>query len=237
MRRGDRLFALIQVLRGGRVHTAESIAQTLEVSARTVYRDIADLQANQVPIDGERGIGFILREGYFLPPLHLTPLEHEALAWGVSFVASLGDEALSAAAKVLQSKLNSASKLPTKSSNAPLVFSQSVDKTDPKRLQIVREALAEHRVLAIDYRDKDEQRTQRRVRPLSLEFWGHVWTLTGWCETRDDFRVFRIDRVITIEKLVDQFRDEPGKMLQDVLVLIDDCRKQTDIQMRAVGGI
>jgi predicted DNA-binding transcriptional regulator YafY len=236
MRRGDRLFALIQVLRGGRVHTAESIAQTLEVSARTVYRDIADLQANQVPIDGERGIGFILREGYFLPPLHLTPLEHEALAWGVSFVASLGDEALSSAAKVLQSKLSSAAKVPTRVGNAPLVFSQSVDKTNPKTLQIAREALAQHRVLAIEYCDKDERRSRRTVRPLSLEFWGHVWTLTGWCEKRDDFRVFRLDRVIKIEKLIDQFCDEPGKMLQDVLVLIDDCRKQTDTQLREVGG-
>ncbi len=108
MRRADRLFAIIQALRGGRVRRAEDIAAALEVSVRTVYRDLADLQAHGVPIDGERGVGYLLRDGYFLPPLALDAVEWDALRWGIAYVEAHGDLALAVAARTVGVKLAAA---------------------------------------------------------------------------------------------------------------------------------
>ena len=211
MRRADRLFAIIQALRGGRLRTAEWLAGQMEVSARTIYRDLADLQANGAPIDGERGLGYLLRDEFFLPPLALTAAEHEALRWGVALVAAHGDEGLAEAARDLLAKLGV--------ERAPFHAPPSLTRAQRDMLRTAREALAQSRRLEIAYRDNAEALTVRTVRPLGLEHWGKVWTLTAWCELRKDFRVFRIDR-ITRSALGAAFRPERGKQMADYLAAL-----------------
>jgi predicted DNA-binding transcriptional regulator YafY len=211
MRRADRLFALLQMLRGGRLRTAEWLAERLEVSSRTIYRDIADLQAHGAPVDGERGVGYLLRDDFFLPPLALTALEHEALRWGVALAAAHGDEALAIAAREVLFKLGV--------DRAPFHAPPSLPKTQRETLRLAREALAGSRRLSITYRDQEDVESIRVVRPLSLEHWGKVWTLTSWCELRHDFRVFRIDR-IRASTAGAPFKQERGKRIEDYLALL-----------------
>ncbi len=217
MRRADRLFAIIQTLRGGRSRRAEDIAQILEVSPRTIYRDIADLQAQNVPIDGERGVGYILRDDYFLPPLRLTLLEMEALSWGVAFVATHGDEALSAAAQELAIKLRSASPSAVHHQPSASAHGNKLNSRGRAQLKILREAIMERQKIDLTYSAADGALTERILRPLGLEHWGHVWTLTAWCELRDSFRVFRIDRIDHIVKHNIKFQDEHGKTMSDYI--------------------
>ena len=219
MRRADRLFAIVQALRGGRLRTAEALAARLEVSARTVYRDLADLQARGVPIDGERGVGYVLRDGYFLPPLSLSKLELEALHWGVAFVCAHGDEALADASRELKVKLESA--LTTNAINpSGAAFGGRLNKAQRAMLRIAREATNERMKLSLGYFDEKGAGTQRIVRPLELEHWGAVWTLTAWCELREDFRVFRIDRLRACQIQAESFRPERGKRIEDYLATL-----------------
>lgn len=211
MRRADRLFAILQALRGGRLRTAASLAEGLEVSVRTIYRDISDLQANGAPIDGERGLGFLLRDDFFLPPLALTPVEHEALRWGLALAAAHGDEALSGAARDVLSKLGV--------SQAPFHATPSLTPLQKKLLQGVREALSRSRRLEITYEDSAGAVSARTVRPLGLEHWGRVWTLTAWCESRNDFRVFRIDRIRSFKDGA-PFRPESGRTIGDFVAAV-----------------
>jgi predicted DNA-binding transcriptional regulator YafY len=211
LRRADRLFAIIQALRGGRLRTAEWLAERLEVSTRTIYRDVADLQANGAPIDGERGIGYLLRDEFFLPPLALTAVEHEALRWGVALVAAHGDDALASAARELLAKLGA--------DRAPFNAPPSLTTAQRETLKTVRESLAQSRRLRIAYCVNSKTATLRTVRPLSLEHWGKVWTLSAWCELREDFRVFRVDRITDCEP-GKRFRSERGKKIGDYLVAL-----------------
>lgn len=211
MRRADRLLALLQALRGGRLRTAEWLAGHLEVSARTIYRDIADLQANGTPIDGERGVGYLLRDDFFLPPLALTRIEHEALRWGVALAAAHGDEAIAEAAEELLHKLGG--------DPAPFHAPSSLTVRQRKVLKTAREALAHSRRLTITYRSSAEVETERTVRPLSLEHWGLAWTLAAWCELRSDFRVFRLDRIMACGT-GEPFSRERGKQLSDFLASV-----------------
>ncbi|MGL4634385.1 MAG: helix-turn-helix transcriptional regulator [Beijerinckiaceae bacterium] len=222
MRRADRLFAILQMLRGGRLRRAEDIAESLEVSVRTVYRDVADLQSHGVPVDGERGIGYLLRDGHFLPPLALSPDEMDALRWGVAFVRAYGDEALASAAQELQIKLDKANDhaltkgpyiMPSKQATA----TSADDKAVRRMLGIIRKAVRISYRLEIDYRDLNDLITNRKVRPLSLEHWGTVWTLTCWCELRADFRCFRVDHLTDCRMTPERFAPEAGKRLSDYL--------------------
>lgn len=212
MRRADRLFALIQTLRGGRLRTAASLAETLECSARTVYRDIADLVAHGVPIDGERGVGYLLRDAYFLPPLALTSDEIEALRWGVGFVQTHGDARLAAAAQELLVKIRGAAE-----TSGPGMFAKTDAVAAKPVLEAVRRAIRGRRVLSFGYTDLAGRSGRRTVRPLSLEFWGACWTLTAWCELRGDFRVFRCDRLTDCEIGERRFAEEPGRRQSDYL--------------------
>ncbi len=218
MRRTDRLFELVQLFRGGRFWRGKDLADALGVSLRTTYRDIDTLVASGVPVEGERGVGYILRAPIFLPPLTLTERELEALQLGARMIARTGDEALANAAETLLSKVNAV--LPRDRQDKD--FSEGVAIYAPAPhgphafLPLLREAVRNRCKLSLSYRRLDEAITARRVRPLSLEFWGNVWTLTAWCEWREDFRAFRIDR---IEQAVteDSFQDEAGKTYADYL--------------------
>lgn len=190
------------------MRTSDWLAERLEVSTRTIYRDIADLQANGAPIDGERGLGYLLRDELFLPPLALTAHEHEALRWGVALVAAHGDEVLADAAQELLAKLGVA--------RAPFHAPPSLTRVQRETLKTVREALSQSLRLKIAYCDDAEMTTVRTLRPLSMEHWGKVWTLTAWCELREGFRMFRIDRITDCER-GQPFHPEGGKQIGDYL--------------------
>ena len=218
MRRADRLFQIVQHLRGGRLVTAQMLGARLEVSERTIYRDIADLQSTGVPIDGEAGVGYLMREGYDLPPLMFTRDEIVALVAGARMVQAFGGAAMARAAAEALIKI--AAVLPagekdrikrTEIHTPSYVMSDAVREA----VDVVERAVEARSVLSIDYRDEQGRSSERDVRPLGLWFWGRVWTLVAWCEMRDDFRAFRIDRIVSLQPSGRIFRQERGKTLAD----------------------
>jgi predicted DNA-binding transcriptional regulator YafY len=224
VRRADRLFQIIQLLRGRRrAVTAAELAARLEVSERTVYRDIRDLMASGTPIQGEAGVGYTLKKGYDLPPLMFDEDEVEALVLGARVVAAHGDDALAQAAASALSKVESVLPSALRERLAGSALFSPGRRTSPEvsdALLVVRGALSERRKLAFDYEDEAGRGSRRTVRPLGAFFWGRAWTLTAWCELRDDFRTFRLDRMQALAALADTFEEVPGQMLRDFLARI-----------------
>jgi predicted DNA-binding transcriptional regulator YafY len=227
MRRADRLFQIVQYLRGGRLLTARILAERLEVSDRTIYRDIADLIGSGVPIDGEAGIGYLMRSGYDLPPLMFSRAEISALVAGARMVRSFGGAEMALAAEEALTKI--AAVLPEALRDSPArVAVHAFDAgalSDANRAMIDRldRATAAQRKLTLGYRDAEGVATERIVRPLGLWFWGKVWTLVAWCELRNDFRMFRIDRIVGAED-AGPFRPDRGKTLSEFFQS-DACRR------------
>ncbi|MBK7401830.1 MAG: YafY family transcriptional regulator [Myxococcales bacterium] len=220
MRRADRLFDLLQLLRRRRVLTAEQFAESLEVSVRTVYRDVADLVASGVPIEGEAGVGYRLPRGFDLPPLMFTAAEIEALVLGARMVESWGDEGLARAAKGALARIEAAlpDRLRPVLDHVSLFAPQfHVPTTLAPRLTILRSAIAASLVVDLSYRDRQGEPTTRCVRPLGLFYWGHGWTLGAWCELREGFRNFRLDRVVEAAATSRTFVQEAGRTLDDFL--------------------
>ena len=218
MRRTDRLFDIIQILRDGKLHRAQDIADRLEVSVRTIYRDMDTLVASGVPVEGERGVGYMVRDQITLPPVNLTPEELEALNLGMAIVAEAADPDLKRAALSLADKIDAV--LPSETIAAADAWKFAVYPfADAARgfahMSTLRAAIKSRQKLRLSYRRIDQQLTDRTVRPLHMEYWGRVWTLTAWCEARSDFRVFRVDLIEEATALPELFVDEPGKRLCD----------------------
>ncbi|WP_170413865.1 helix-turn-helix transcriptional regulator [Ruegeria atlantica] len=218
MRRTDRLFDIIQILRDGKLYRAQDIADRLEVSVRTIYRDMDTLVASGVPVEGERGVGYMVREQITLPPLNLTPAELEALNLGMAIVAEAADPDLKAAAESLADKIDAV--LPTQvvaeaDSWKFAVYPFADAARGLAHMAPIRAAIKSRQKLRLSYRRIDGVLTERVIRPLHMEYWGRVWTLTAWCELRQGFRVFRIDLIEAISPLPEVFADEPGKRLSD----------------------
>ena len=218
MRRAERLFRLVQELRSRSVSRAEDLASHFEISVRTVYRDIAHLQASGLPIDGEAGVGYILRPGFDLPAMTFTFEQLDALAIGLSFVEVAGDTSLSQAAQEVRAKLQATLPAPEKRKleGAPLFASRRQGRATPM-LKTVRRAIREVEVLRLHYADGEGNQTERRVRPLAIWAFTDGWLFVGWCELRKDFRAFRLDRISVIEATDEHFADEPGKNLPTYL--------------------
>lgn len=220
LRRADRLFRIVQELRGRRLVTAQMLAERLQVSQRTIYRDVRDLMLSGVPVEGEAGIGYVLRRGFDLPPLMFDRDELEALVVGVRMVQAWGGGRLAASADAALAKIEAA--LPEslrrdwRRSNlfAP-TFHRELPPED--RLDRLREALNGKHVLEIDYVREDGRASTRLIRPLALYFWGPVWTLAAWCESSSGFRSFRVDRIQRIDLQSRRFAEEPGKSLADFM--------------------
>lgn len=218
MRRADRLFQIVQYLRGGRLVTAHMLAERLEVSDRTIYRDIADLQSTGVPIDGEAGVGYILREGFDLPPLMFTRDEIVALVAGARMVRAFGGAAMARAAEEALVKISAVlpdaerARIDRTEIHMPLWV---VSEAERRTIDTLERAVEARHVLKIDYRDEAGASSCRDIRPLGLWFWGKVWTVVGWCELRGDFRAFRIDRIASIACEGTVFKHERGKQLAD----------------------
>ncbi len=220
MRRADRLFRIVQLLRRRRtIVTAAQIAVKLEISERTVYRDIRDLIQAGTPIDGEAGVGYRLQPGYDLPPLMFDKDEIQALVLGARIVAQFGDPALARASESILGKV--AGVLP-KELQPLLADTRLFVPNAPNRarsaagLAVAREALAAQRRLRLKYANERGEATERTVRPLGVFFWGKTWTLAAWCEMRTGFRNFRLDR-INEATLGERFEEEAGRTLRDML--------------------
>jgi predicted DNA-binding transcriptional regulator YafY len=220
MRRAARLFEIVQLIRGRRLSTAKFIAERLEVSERTVYRDVADLLAQGVPIEGEAGVGYRMRSGFDLPPLMFTTDEARALVASIRLAGTRLDASLAAHAEAALSKilavLPPAARAAAESS-AVLAPSAALDEATRQRLGLLRRAVEAHRKLRFAYLDLKGAASERTVRPLACVYWGAVWTLAAWCESRVGFRNFRIDRIDDLEVLDESFRDEAGKTLADFM--------------------
>ncbi|QDH68695.1 helix-turn-helix transcriptional regulator [Marilutibacter alkalisoli] len=221
MRRADRLFLLIHALRGRRrAITAQQLAETLEVSPRTVYRDVADLQRSGVPIEGEAGVGYLLRKGSDIPPLMFTPDELEALVVGSRFVRAFGGGRLGRGATTALLKIEAV--LPPElraRSDRSRIFAPEVKRMETSgRIDALHAAVIECRVLCIDYRDEAGRDSAREIEPLCLMFWGGSWTLGAWCRLRGDFRNFRPDRIVEYRDSGERFDDgDPLRGLQAYL--------------------
>jgi predicted DNA-binding transcriptional regulator YafY len=223
MRPADRLFQIVLFLGRGRVVTARYLAEQLEVSERTIYRDIQDLVTSGVPIDGEAGVGYRLRRGFQVPPLMFDEGELQALVFGVRVAQAYGDPDMASAADRVLAKVDAV--LPDRlrgelDSERLVVPLRPLPPGASEMLGDVREAINRRMRLFLDYRDADGKATERIVWPLSLLYWGHSWTLGGWCELRQSFRSFRIDRISSSRTLASQFPDETGKRLHDYFTAI-----------------
>lgn len=226
MRRTDRLFELIQILRDGRLHRGADMAQRLGISLRTLYRDMDTLIASGIPVEGERGLGYMMTAPITLPPLNLTLTELEALHLGLAVVVKAADPELQRAARTLSEKVDAV--LPEDRA-APAtgwgfaVYPFAEAARGFVHMAPLRAAIRSRRKVYISYVAPGEPDTRRRIRPLQMEYWGRVWTLTSWCELRDDFRVFRVDRIRTLDVSFETFDEEPGKTLADYLERMDSA--------------
>ncbi len=226
MRRADRLFQTVQLIRGRRLSTAGWLAGRLQVSTRTVYRDVADLQLQGVPIEGEAGVGYRMRAGFDLPPLMFNTGEAQALVAAIRLAMPRLDGPLAASAEAALSKVLAVLPAATRAAAESLaVYAPPVgpDTATRARLETLRLATEAKRKLRLHYLDLSGQASARTLRPLGSFFWGQVWTLVAWCEHRQDFRSFRVDRIEAISVLEQSFRDEPGRSLADWMRQQPDC--------------
>jgi predicted DNA-binding transcriptional regulator YafY len=232
LRRADRLFQIIQILRGAsQPVTAAGLAREMETTPRTIYRDIADLIGQRVPIRGEAGVGYILEPGYDMPPLMLTPDEIEAAVLGAQWVADRGDPTLARGARDLIAKIRDV--VPERLRpmilqavvSAPSMVPQEPDVHDLGR---IRAAIRERTKLRIRYSDGSGRSSERTVWPISVAYFQTARLLVAWCELRDAFRHFRTDRIEAVQFLDERYplsaealraaweREERGVPLDDV---------------------
>jgi len=207
MRPTDRLFEIIQILRGARSPVvAVRLAEQLEVSVRTIYRDISTLQSMRIPVAGEPGIGYVLQRGYDLPPINFDIEEAEAISVGLSMLARTGDVGLKRAAERAARKLNAATPL------SEALLTSSWGAPDQGLLPEIRTAIREERALQIVYGDDAGSLTRRKILPVALIYYAEVAVLAAWCRLRKDFRHFRPDRMHECIPLDEWFQGEGGSL-------------------------
>jgi predicted DNA-binding transcriptional regulator YafY len=230
VRRADRLFQIVQHLRLRRTRTtARELARKLAVSERTIYRDVQDLGRSGVPIEGEAGVGYILR-GFDIPPLMFTREEIEALVVGARMVETWTTPQLAAAARQAIEKIQIALPERLKAElNRPRIYAVDLRAEPDERssLDAIRQAIAQSHRIEFDYRTEVGKASRRPVQPLGLFFWGNVWTLAAWCELRNDFRHFRVDRMCRIDH-GEPFALQPGRTLEDFLTHVRAARDSAD---------
>ncbi|MBI1359910.1 MAG: HTH domain-containing protein [Alphaproteobacteria bacterium] len=216
MRKADRLFEIIQILRRSKKPvTADAIAEELETSKRSVYRDIAALMAQRVPVRGEAGLGYVLERGLDMPPLMLTTDEIEAAVLGAQWVMNRGDPQLAKAARDLMAKIEAS--VPERLRpyiEEPAGRVPQTRRVEPDSIDLgrVRAAIHGGRKIALDYRDKDSRASQRVIWPILLGYFETTRLIGAWCETRQDFRSFRADRIVSATFLDERYPERPAVM-------------------------
>ncbi|MCW8885601.1 MAG: YafY family transcriptional regulator [Motiliproteus sp.] len=226
MRKAERLFQLITLLRSRRqVMTAQELAERLEVSERTIYRDMQALSLSGMPIESEAGVGYRLRPGFNIPPIMFDENELEALLLGVRMVQGWSDDQLSQAAATALDKIRSV--LPEQLHHRHTLKPEWLLVPDfhrTNRTQYssrIREAIKTQQMLDLHYQREDSTYSQRRVWPLGLVYWGQTWTLVAWCEIRHDYRMFRLDRIQELEESDCHYPLHPQRNLQHYLSRFD----------------
>lgn len=218
MRKAARLFEIIQILRLARKPvTAAEIAAALEVTMRSIYRDIAALQAMRVPIEGERGIGYVLRSGFDLPPLMFSIEETEAVMLGLALIERAGDPELTQASLRAGAKLAGAVPEPLRqlfTSRTLHAWGDIAPTPERIDLGLVRRAIRDEEKLELDYRDEQGRQSQRVVRPLALIYYSRAFVLVAWCELREAIRNFRADRALSCRPTGAHFRHEGDRLRQ-----------------------
>ncbi len=214
-----RLFSILDQLRGRRTPlSGEVLADRFNVSIRTIYRDMKTLQSMGAPIRGEGGVGYQLEGGFFLPPLHFEPDELDVLILGIRMVTARGDEEFGGAAARLQGKIENMLTGKNTSLDQPLLAVGT--EATPKKafgMSALKQAIRTRRKVELEYSDDQGRRSKRVVRPLGLTAFETVWVLTAWCERREDFRNFRLDRIVSLDATQTTFKREKGKEFSDYL--------------------
>ena len=220
MRRAERLFRLVNEMRTRGVSRANELAEHLEVSVSTIYRDIAHLQASGLPIEGEAGVGYLLRPGFDLPNVTFTHDQVDALAVGLSFVESTGDPVLATAAREARAKIQASMPQPEerKLADAPYFSLQNRNSATPN-LALLRQAIRQRQIAQFDYQDGDGNQTERRVRPLVIWNLTDGWMFSAWCELRQDFRTFRFDRMANLTMTGERFDEDEATGLRAFMEL------------------
>jgi len=220
MRRADRLLDLVARLKAKRLTRADDLAEAMETSVRTIYRDIAALQAHGLPIEGQPGVGYVLRGKITLPPLVFNHDQLEALALGLAYVERVGDADLATAAREARAKIDAAwAGQPTPPpSKRRLRAWQPSEHRAPVFAALLRAALRTRTMVTFAYCDAQQTLTHRCVRPLALTVFSNGWLLIAWCPDRKDFRVFRLDRMERVALANTTFADEPGRDLEAYLI-------------------
>jgi predicted DNA-binding transcriptional regulator YafY len=224
MRRADRLFRIVQRLRRRGATTARDLAQALEVSERTVYRDVRDLLLSGVPIQGEAGVGYALDRSFDLPPLMFDEEEIEALVLGARIVRAWADSKLARSAEEALQKIEGVLPAHLKGkldATALYALDFHVKKEIRSGMGDLRRAIREQKKARFRYVDKAQAGTERTVQPLGLYYWGQTWTLAAWCELRQGFRNFRIDRIEDLSVTSERFEKVPGRTLADFVAQIE----------------
>src|SRR3954464_12762498 len=236
MRRADRLFRIVQRLRRRGATTAPDPAQGLEGSERAGYRDVRDLLLSGVPIQGEPGVGYALDRSYELPPLMFDEEEIEALVLGARIVRAWADKKLARAAEEALQKIENVLPPPLKSrlaDSALLAPDFHFSNRFRSGLEDLRGAIREQRKARFRYVDKAQVGSERTVHPLGLAYWGQSWTLTAWCEMREGFRTFRLDRIEDLAVTAEQLDKVPGHTLADFLALMEEEHARKKLPSRA----
>ena len=220
MRRADRLFRIVQFLRLGRLLTAQKLAAKLQVSQRTIYRDIQDLQLSGMPIEGEAGVGYTLRRDMDLPPMMFTRGELTALVLGARLVRAWGGAENAAGATQALQRIEAV--VPPEMRNeldAILLYAPEFQMKQVlrERLDTLHAACLTQHAIHFKYTREDGVASERGARPLALAFWSGVWTLAAWCELRNEFRSFRIDRMDEVSVDASAFTPRRGQALEDFM--------------------
>jgi len=222
MRRADRLFQITQILRNRRITTAKYLAERLEVSERTIYRDIQDLSLSGIPIEGEAGVGYCLRHSLDVPPMMFNADELEALILGVRMIKTWSSNQLSQSAQSALDKIEAV--LPSelkKHIDQQKLFAPNFSVTDDHKatFESLRQAINQQQVIEIDYLAINGSNSTRQIEPLGLYYWGKVWTLVAWCQLRQAFRVFRTDLIQEIKQINLSFEAKQGQTLNDYIAI------------------
>ncbi len=230
MRRADRLIKIVHFLRGRRqAVTAKRIAEEFDICTRTVYRDIQDLIGSGAPIMGEAGVGYVIDKQYYLPPITFDADELEAISLGISMVRQWTDDKFAVKANNAFAKIQAVlpakyqgelQQITTYAVSTPPIVPWTVSFSD------LRECIRVRRKIHIEYSDQANRNTSRTLQPLALIFLSPVWVLASWCETRQDFRHFRLDRIRTVQYLEEIFDDEPDKNLAAYMLKESACHPE-----------
>ena len=224
MRRAERLFRIVNEMRTRGVSRANELAEHFEVSVSTIYRDIAHLQASGLPIEGEAGVGYLLRPGFDLPNVTFTHDQVDALAVGLSFVESTGDPEMATAAREARAKIQAGMPQPEERrlADAPYFSLQGRTGATPN-LTLLRQAIRQRQIAQFDYKDGEGKQTGRRVRPLVIWNLTDGWMFSAWCEFRQDFRTFRLDRMANLILTGERFEEDEATGLRAFMAL-EQCK-------------